>query len=391
MNIVFFLSLGTIISIIFGELGRFPFGGGNLSITFTDIFVFTTLFFCALWQIGLKKDYRSLKSLSLILPFYIISLLSLVVSRKFFGFLYLVRFIFYSMLFWVGYCAIKDNSARFFMMNKLVSITGVILSFIGFIQLLFFPDISAFSQFGFDPHSFRLVSTFLDPNFLGAFLCFSLGNSLILITNNSKKHHGISELFYAIFIVGAITFTFSRSSYLFLITAISYLSFFLNKKFLILLLSFLVILTFTPQFQKRIIGGFLVDSSSKERLYSWANGFSAFTSSPVIGIGFNNLRSFYQEKNLLKNYSSDGGHSGAGVDSSLLLVLATTGILGFFFYLFFWIKIFLLPIKNNTVKFISQALILGLFVNSQFINSLFFPFIMAPIFLFYGALKGLEE
>ncbi|MGA1047546.1 MAG: hypothetical protein ACO3UU_06025, partial [Minisyncoccia bacterium] len=52
----------------------------------------------------------------------------------------------------------------------MVFISAIILSILGFIQLILFPDFSFMAQYGWDPHQGRLLSTWYDPNFLGGFL-----------------------------------------------------------------------------------------------------------------------------------------------------------------------------------------------------------------------------
>ncbi|MFH1694146.1 MAG: hypothetical protein ABH880_00035, partial [Patescibacteria group bacterium] len=64
-----------------------------------------------------------------------------------------------------------------------------------------------------------------------------------------------------------------------------------------------------------------------------------------------------------------GGHSGAGSDSSLLFVLATTGVFGLAAYL----AIFTLALQKNTCLL---ACLGALAVNSLFVNSLFYSAIM---------------
>ena len=54
------------------------------------------------------------------------------------------------------------------------------------------------------------------------------------------------------------------------------------------------------------------------RIASWKKAWEIFSDNPIIGVGFNTYR--YAQK------ASPESHAGAGSDSSILLVMATTGI-----------------------------------------------------------------
>ena len=85
---------------------------------------------------------------------------------------------------------------------------------------------------------------------------------------------------------------------------------------------------------------------------------------PILGVGFNTLR--YYQKNLPEN------QAGAGLDNSWLFVLATSGALGFLGYLGIWGKA-LNKFKNPLVV----SSLFALFVHAFFVNSLFYPWVMA--------------
>ena len=82
----------------------------------------------------------------------------------------------------------------------------------------------------------------------------------------------------------------------------------------------------------------------------------------------------------------DGGNSGAGIDSSFIFVLATTGVVGFGLFLIGFLGP-LAKLAKGPSAFPAEkslyyiSLIVGLGVSSQFINSLFYPQIMYLFFL----------
>ena len=90
------------------------------------------------------------------------------------------------------------------------------------------------------------------------------------------------------------------------------------------------------------------------------------------------------------NFSKDalqGGHSGSGSDSSILLVAATTGIIGLFtfiYLLFALLTIFLKNLKSDYLKLATTSSFLALLVHSQFVNSFFFPQIMLLFWVLVG-------
>ena len=78
---------------------------------------------------------------------------------------------------------------------------------------------------------------------------------------------------------------------------------------------------------------------------------------------------------------SEDIHSGAGSDSSLLFVFATTGIFGFLVYLLGVLFVSFGDFaQKNKNWLLSLALVMGFILESQFINSLFYPQIMFLMF-----------
>ena len=103
----------------------------------------------------------------------------------------------------------------------MVFVSSVILSILGFVQLILFPDFSFMSQYGWDPHQGRLLSTWYDPNFLGGFLGLSgvviLSRVLVFLKENkfwnNKNIILLSSWIIGLVIVfGALMLTYSRSA-----------------------------------------------------------------------------------------------------------------------------------------------------------------------------------
>ncbi len=394
MNLIWFLTIGTILSLFLGEFGQFPFGVTSRSVSVTDLLLATTVIFLFIWQFGIKKKIFLPKSFFLICLFWVVALISLIFSLKFSGGLYLIRFIFYSLSFYIGFSLIKEGRVTLDRLFEVISIPSLIITFTGFLQLIFYPDLNRLTDFGYDPHQGRLVSTFLDPNFLGGFLSITSLVFIYLFIKSKKLVWLFS--FFLIFL--AVLLTFSRSAYLTFFVQVLIISLLKYRKILLILLIVPILLyLFIPRFSERVQGALRFDVTAKERIESWQKGFYIFQQQPILGIGFNNLRDMMEQYQLLKVYSADGGNSGAGLDSSFIVVLATTGVIGFTTYLLWWLSILksaaerFFQKKNSLSQLIVISLGIGLMINSQFINGLFYPPIMFLSFLILGAVNAQSE
>lgn len=384
MYLVFFLTIITVLSIIFGEFSHYPFGASGTAVSVTDLLLGITLIFLLIWKVGIKKDLKIPKIGLGLLIFWGVALISLLISGNLSGGLYLIRFIVYSSSFFLGFFLINSKVSNPYTLFKVITISGFVLTVLGFLQLFFVPDLSIFESFGFDPHINRLTSTLLDPNFMGALLNMFLLVTFVLWDKGGEKRYLILEVVFLL----ALILTFSRSAYLMLALEILIIGVARFRKLLLLVLVGVVALYLLfPRFSQRINGAFSLDKSASERLISWQNGLAVFKINPIFGIGFDNLRTVYSNQNLFKVFSRNGGHSGAGVDSSLIFLLATTGILGSGVFLF-WNFYLLKKIYKTPFFLFWVTLLFGLLVDSQFINSWFYPSIMLLYYLILGLIVG---
>jgi len=304
---------------------------------------------------------------------------------------YLFRFVVYFFSGILIYNLLKQDVLSEKFLVRLVALSAVLLAVAGFLQLIFLPDFTVLdSSFGWDPHKNRLASTFFDPNFLGAYFVLCLNFFL-----GFRAH--LKKFFVPLVLLCILCtlLTFSRSTWLML--AISIFVWGLFKYRIVLALSFiLAFCTYfaVPRIQTRISGITDPADSAHFRLISWKNTLNIAKDHLILGIGYNTFR-FVQ-----KDYGyfgvDLGGHSGGGSDSSLLLVLATTGMLGFLSFIAFFINLILKSLKDVRV---SRNLFLiasfsGLLVESFFINSLFYPQVLflwgvfVALFLFNRVCKS---
>jgi O-antigen ligase len=155
----------------------------------------------------------------------------------------------------------------------------------------------------------------------------------------------------------------------------------LRSRKLLLLAGLIAFLAYfaVPRIQTRISGVTDPADSASYRLVSWQHTLEIIKDNILLGVGFNTYRYAQVEYGFIK--SGDlGGNSGAGSDASLLLVFATTGIIGFSVFIFgMFYPIFNTSFSNSFIL----SVVLGLILESTFINSLFYPqilFIMVMIF-----------
>lgn len=439
MYLVLFFYIAAFFSLSLGEFGQFPFGS-SFSFSITDIllsFNFATLL---IWNIGIKKNLKVPSDLIYLIIFWSFLILSLFFSLNLSGWLYLVRFIVYSSTFYITYSLVKSGILNLQEILSLLKITTVALAVIGLLQLLFFPDLESLTSLGYDPHKNRIFSTFLDPNFLGTFLNFSLILLVFELVNSPSENLGKFlkqhkwDLITSVLLAVTIILTYSRSAYLMMAISLGIVLMVKNLKLLgvLAIITLVMFLTFPP-FSQRITGALNIDKSAAERFLSWDKGIKIFQNNPILGVGFNNIRDYSIDNKLLRTYSANGGNAGAGIDSSIIFVLATSGILGFLAFIYFLIKVIsniissllanfesLYTLKLKPVRFLNQvhklpglskwyksmgpsnfkylsfslpffALTVGLFAGSFFINSLFYPPIMFIWFSFLGVFYALSE
>ncbi len=278
---------------------------------------------------------------------------------------------------------------------------GLGIAVLGLSQYFLYPDLRNLYYLGWDPHAYRVFGTFLDPNFTGIILVleFFLTWYLWLGKNLSKM----------IFVLGLVIsfmtllLTYSRGSYLAFIAGVLVLVFWLNisliRKIGLVSLGgvvFCALLWFLPRPGGEGVN-LLRTLSVFSRIENSQEAWNIFLSSPAIGIGFNALRYWRDQTNLTPGTQSLS-HSGAGFHNSWLFVLATTGIMGFFAYIWIWAKV----LGMGKIKFISQiwdksgkqllfVSAVAVFTHSLFDNSLFYPYVMTWMWILAGSTVKVDK
>lgn len=379
LKILFILSL---FSFSFGEIIRIPFFSAQVKLL--DITV-AVLFLAWIVVSIIKKRISKIIFLP-ILMFSFIGGLSLLLNFRFLNpseflisFSYLVR--------WVGYASIFSIVSSFDKKFKskieiFLFFLGLITVILGYIQYLFYSNLKNLYYLGWDDHLYRMFSIFLDPNFAGAFfvLYFLFLFNLTFENYKNKKLQLVYGFFAALTLI-SVFLTYSRSAFVMLVICVC-IFLILKKKimYIAIVILTLTLITFVlPKAYKTEGTNFLRTASSEARIGSFYQTMNVFERNPVLGVGFNAYR--YAKNRYGFTFGNwQESHSDATADNSFAFVLATTGIIGFSFFIFMWYRI--LALRRNSALIISS--VVALFINSLFINSLFYVFFLFWIWIILG-------
>jgi len=366
---------------------------GGVSVYLFDISVILFSLLGTLYFLILKKSFKIPRYAYLYILFLLPAGISLFLSsielpthKILTGFFYLLRYFSYLLSGVVVYNMVDKKILSKKMVESTFILTGLFIAIAGFIQLVILPDFTILDpSLGWDPHKNRLASTFFDPNFVGAYFVICIAVLLERIFPD-KSTKGISKAsFYTYFclivILIGLILTFSRSAWGMLgIVVLAYGIF--RSKALLFVAFFTAFMAYfaIPRVQTRISGTTDPADSASLRIVSWGNTVKIIKDNIWTGVGFNTFR-YAQENYGFLTPDQDEMHSGAGSDSSLLFVLATTGIFGFLTYL----AAFVFPVIDSCKNRYSGwlvifSILIGLLMESQFINSLFYPQVMFTLF-----------
>ncbi|HLE48699.1 MAG TPA: O-antigen ligase family protein [Patescibacteria group bacterium] len=357
-----------------GQLVRIDnlFGFNHLNLLAIDAVALLSVIF-------IKPYYKKFKLLfgSIIVYIVFINFLSLLKfnpSQVFIGSFYFVRLIIYFCLFIV----VRESISKQFEKHKLLLyllISVLVLSVFGWIQYFIFPNLTELKFLGWDDHLYRMTSTMLDPNYLGALFLIgiSIANYFFVRSKNRKY------LLTIIFLVISILFTYSRATYLglFILLAVAFLRQKLHWKYFLIFLFSVFFILFLPRYQS--------EGVKLERLHSVftrIRNYKEFSNiiyqNPLFGIGYNNLCAYRGE-------FQTQSRSCAGSDSSMLYILSTTGVIGLLLFIDLGQKIYGKIYKSDLI--LVKPLFASLFVHSFFNNTLFYPYVAVPLVLILGALS----
>lgn len=367
----------------FGQLARIPLeflSRIGMNIYLHDLIVGLIVFYWLSWHLY-KRERIKLAPLSRpILGFAGIAFLSWLVNASghtfeetIIAFLYFFRWLVYAGLYFIVWE--KSQSLRYPVV-KMLTFSAIASAVLGFLQYFFLPDTRFLFYSGWDKHYYRLIGPFLDPGFTG--MIFVL--ALILLMQKFKVKKPVRFTLIAMGYLG-LALTYSRASYLAFFTGMVVLAWLKKSCQLFVIPSLVLLITFI--FLPRPGGeGVKLSrlSSIEARVNNYQSSLKIIKENPVLGVGFNFYRYGQRDAGLLEE-DWQTSHAGAGADSSLFYVLATTGVFGLVFYLWLlWRMTKILPVT-----------MIALIVHSFFNNSLFYSWIMIWVWLLLGARENTQE
>ena len=368
-------------SLLLGQLGGIPIGGG-VNLYLQDIALLVLILIAAV-RMGFVQKLVHLRLFRPIALFTVIGIASLAVNGSVYpptvlvkGSLHLLRWIAYSAMY--GVVVLSPLSFGFWI-GWLVSF-GIGLSAIGLAQILWYPDLRNLWYLGWDPHYYRVFATLLDPNYVGILLVLA-----IVATSYGAWRYRYWRVWLALatgVMAIALLLTYSRSSYLALLAGMgtAIIRWRLWKAGFITIMIVLIAIVYIPKPGGDTLALDRYDSTVS-RVQNWAQTIRRIGERPVFGYGFNVVP-------FLENEEATGlpGRRGAGIDSSLLFVGVTTGLIGLMSYLWLIVRQVdvALRIKDRALGTMYIATWMALVVHSIFVNSLFYPWVMAWMWTLSG-------
>ena len=367
--ILLFLAI-IIFSSLLGPLSKLPLNLDPVNVYLSDIFV-------AVLPVYLILNWKKVSSLiihdkpiKLLVIFIIFAFFTLFISpirlawpERFVSLLYLLRFTAYAGIYPAVILETYKNKKNKDKLMLYLNLSGIVLIATGWLQYFLYPDLRNLYYLGWDPHFKRIFALILDPNYLGLLLVFYF--LLIHIKGKNQNRNLILKTLTLI----TLAFTYSRGSFLALLSSGIYYAYRIKKLFLytgvgLILLFSLVLLPRPGGVGVRLERLFSV----VERVENWQYAAGITVKNPFFGIGFNTLR--YAGK-IYKNLPADWltSHSAAGIDNSFLFVASTTGLIGLCLFLYFLVSLF------SASGILGKSIIIATVVHSLFINSFFFIFV----------------
>jgi hypothetical protein len=248
-----------------------------------------------------------------------------------------------------------------------------------------------------DPQGHRLVSTLLDPNYVGALIVLVLLPVLGMVAFGARVRPWVVAL-----LVLGLALTLSRGAVLgfaaglLLIVGVrgiprSYLRYGA--------LGLLVLVLAAPAVVRMgvLYNKFYIDASALSRVWGWLRSLELIAQYPLLGVGFNTL-GFVQQKLLGLDEIVAASF---GLDGGLLVVAVLTGTVGLTIYLWMigsviararslWRDSAALPRTRGLAVGVAAAT-LAMLVQGFFFNTLFAPFLQHTLIVLWGMVAVLHR
>lgn len=399
IQIFSYIVLSNAFTINFGD--RFPIKLSEFFSIITILIAFF-IFIVSNKRISFKRNSQKWIYVWLIYVFFLdiicIAINKYSISDSIYGFLYVIRIIHLLILVKSLHFIMKSQGIKIKSIIKFIKICYFIVVIIGIVQYIFYPIAfdwyDVFYKFGFywptpDPHHDRMLSTYLDPNYLASCLIIPISICMAEFLNIKRKSKHNNNLkvklaFEILIFIVAILLTKSRSGIVGLgILCIVYAFLYgIKRKISIPMLIFVFVSLFTIAYLLLFsnitvferIRNFSSDPSATHRFDSWKISLEYFKNSHYLGIGYNMLGAY--KVNIGEEI---GNAANYGMDSSILFMLVTTGIIGLLIFLCGIIKILKRKpsIMNNSFKMILISSIAMSFFNNLLFNIIWlFPVLL---------------
>lgn len=344
----------------FGQIFELPFLGS------ARLYLLDLLVLALSLSLLSKKTLQSIKSDSLFKPlayFFLIAAFSLLLALPNLSLeggataaLYLFRWLTYTSIYF-ALRTIKFDQKVF----KVILASLAAFTLLGLAQYLFLPDTRFLFYLGFDDHFYRLIGTFLDPNFTGLALLIFV---FLLLSRPKYKY-------LALFPVVALALTYSRATYLTGLITVVYLLLRTPKKSYLLGIPIVLLIVYLAPKPYGEGVNLLRTFSITSRLQDSAAGLQLLNQKPLFGHGFNTLRSIKVTDGVLPNRAA------GGFSNSFIFILVTTGIFGFLAYL----NLLYHALRQTWSYPHLNASLLAIILHSFFNNSLFYIWLMVLFWL----------
>jgi len=403
MGVLKFLFILTLVTFPLGQIARLQLSG-DINVTLFDASVLTTSIVWLLYTLGKRK--KTTAALTKPILFFagaiVISLIANLFrysgAELFVASLYGTRWVLFACLYFVA----QEFDGQFRKkLPTLLTVAGSVILGFGYIQYAFYQNLRNLYYLGWDDHLYRMFSTFLDPNFAGAFFVlffiFLAGNFYEFYSSSQARSakrnssHFVRTILLGILCILtfiAIFLTTSRSAFIMLTVGLfTYLILIEKKKWMLLFIAIVVIVYLIASrfFYLENVNPFRT-ASSTARIEAAENAIDIIEKNPIFGIGFNAYRYAQYRAGFRTPEAPFPSHADSGTDNSFLFVFATTGIIGLTAFLYLLVAIIKLGRKkeHTIMGKILVASIIGLVVNSFFINSLFYPMILFWVWVIAG-------
>jgi exopolysaccharide production protein ExoQ len=379
--------LAFMLSLSIGQYGSIPLA--NSSFLYLHDIVLVVLMLLSLPDLWNARHLKMLRPLVLFLIVIGISIVSVFpvtpIDEYVRGSLYALRLLCYSTVPILIAASVWKKEQ----LQHMLVFTGAITVMFGFLQLLFFPSLKPLVGAGWDEHLNRMFGTMFDPNFFGmlAVLTYVMSCSFIFTWNKKRSHVKLNSWIFAVILsFVAVVLTYSRSAYAALV--LSSLLFFIKIKqtrvvmfFCLALLGLYLLIPQGPMDMNRITRVV----STVSRIQNWQTSIQYISERPLLGYGFNMLRSRIGQ-DLPVNQHGIVSRDRSGLDSSMLFVFATTGLVGGVVFLWWIVSQVYVYATHQDHIFGTAALssLTGALIFSMFNNGLFYPWILIWLMTLFG-------